>query len=672
MPAAIAGAIIAAVQAGTVAAALITIGVQLAVGAVVNKLSAALNKPKGAGAISPTQAISVTLRQAAAARRLVYGTVKAGGLLNYAAQSSDGEYVHLSIILGEGKLQGVDPVFWISDEKSDAAKFDGLVDLEFFDGTQTTASATLITAGAGEWTSAEVGTGIAYAVVEYKFDRNAFPSGLVLPAFLVKGRVIRDPRTNTFIHTNNAALVSLDYIRHPTGYNAADEDIDFESFRAAADICDEIIDSIDPANTVNGVAGKVRRYTFDGVIETDVGPAASLAAIEQAMAGQVRHINGKWRCYAGAWRAPSGPVLTADFLADAPVYRTHAGRQQRVNIVRGVYREPKADWQDADYREQTLPDKVAIEGEIVQPLNFPGTTNGATAQRLARLAMMQSRSRVPLVLKCNLAALIWQELDVVTIDLPLMGISGNYVIDGYTYNVQDGGITLALFPHLASDYAWDAATNETLVPEVIRPNFNTNPAPPTNVQVNGAFRSDAGDYAYPAITVTWTPSNDPQRKHFEIQWGQAGNFTGTHLETGSQWINRSVTVGQAYDVRIRSVRLSDTTSDWVTVTNTTVENDITPPGPPTNLSVTAGSGHGSGNPDTIFWRTPTDLDILRSRVYANSTNNPATATAFAEVFGLPGTNYSTTHPHSNSGTFYWVESVDRVGNTSARTFAGTA
>jgi predicted phage tail protein len=197
------------------------------------------------------------------------------------------------------------------------------------------------------------------------------------------------------------------------------------------------------------------------------------------------------------------------------------------------------------------------------------------------------------------------------------------------------------------------------------------------VAVSGAFRSDAADYAYPAITVTWTPSNDPQRKHFEIQWGQAGNFTGTHFETGSQWINRSVTVGQAYDVRIRSVRLSDTTSDWVTVTNTTVENDITPPGPPTNLSVTAGSGSGGGgggpgNPDTIFWRTPTDLDILRSRVYANSTNDPATATAFAEVFGLPGTNYSTTHPHNTSGTFYWVESVDRVGNTSARTFAGTA
>jgi hypothetical protein len=544
--------------------------------------------------------------------------------------------------------------------------------LEFFDGTQTEASSTLITAGAGEWEAVDIGTGIAYAVVEYKFDRNAFPGGLVLPAFLVKGRVIHDPRTNTFIHTNNAALVSLDHIRHPTVYNATDDDIDFESFRYSADICDEILDSIDPANTVNGVAGKVRRYTFDGVIETDIGPAASLAAIEQAMAGQVRHINGKWRCFAGAWRAPSGPVLTADFLADAPVYRTHAGRQQRVNIVRGVYREPKADWQDADYREQTLPDKVAIEGEIVQPLNFPGTTNGATAQRLARLAMMQSRGRVPLVLKCNLAALVWQELDVVTIDLPLMGISGNYVIDGYTYNVQDGGITLALFPHLASDYAWDAATNETLVPEVIRPNFNTNPAPPTNVQVNGAFRSDAADYAYPAITVTWTPSNDPQRKHFEIQWGQAGNFTGAHFETGSQWINRSVTVGQAYDVRIRSVRLSDTTSDWVTVTNTTAENDDTPPGPPANLSVTAGSGSGSGNPDTIFWRTPTDLDILRSRVYANSTNNPATATAFAEVFGLPGTNYSTTHPHSNSGTFYWVESVDRVGNTSARTFAGTA
>jgi hypothetical protein len=676
MPTAVAAAAVnllgGAAALGTVGTLAVTFAAGVATAAVVSRVTQSLSKPRGAaGAVSSSAVLSATIRQAAGARRLVYGEVKIGGLLTYAAQSSDGEYAYLAIYLGEGPMDSIDPVIWLGDEKSDADKFDGLVQVEFFDGTQTEASATLVAASGGEWTAQDVGTGLSYLVVRYKFDRNAFPQGLVLPAVLAKGRKVFDPRTEAQAWTRNPAMIGLDYIMSTFGYKSPDAAIDWDSFAQAANICDEVIDSIDPTNTVDDVPGKVRRYTFDGVIETDAGPAAALAAIEQAMAGQIRCINGKWRAYAGAWRAPTGPVLTGDFLTAPPVFRAYPGRQQRINIARGTYREPKADWQDADYREQTLPALVTAEGEIVQAINFPGTVVGATAQRLARLNMMLARRRVPLVLKCNYAALLWQELDVVAVDLPLMGIAGDYVIDFYAYNAE-GGITMTLFPHLASDYAWDAATSETLVPEVIRPNFNTVPQPPANLVVSGAFVSDGLYNVVPNLSATWDAPPSPLRKYFELQWGVTGSYTSTHIESRGRWRASNVTVGVAYDVRVREVRLDDTVSDWVEVINTTVENDATPPGPPTDLSVTAGSGSGPGNPDTIFWRTPTDLDILRSRVYANSTNNPATATAFAEVFGLPGTNYSTTHPHSNSGTFYWVESVDRVGNTSARTFAGTA
>lgn len=670
MPAAVAGAVVTffggAAALGTAATLAITFGVGIAT----SKLLSAISKPRGAaGALTPTQQLSATIRQAAAARRLIYGTVKAGGILVYPAQSSDGEYAYMAIYLGEGPMDGLDPVFWIGDEKSDAAKFTGMTQLEFFDGTQTTASATLIAAGGGEWTAAEIGHGMAYAVVRYKFDRNAFPNGLILPAFLARGRKVFDPRTNSTAHTSNTALVALDYVRSEFGYNAPDSEIDWDSFTAAANICDEIIDSIDPANTVNGVAGKVRRYTFNGVIETDVGPAQGLAAIEQTMAGFVRHINGKWRCYAGAWRAPTGPVLTADFLQGPPAYRTHPGRQQRINIARGTYREPKADWQDVDYREQTLPAAVAAEGEIVQNISFGGVVVGATAQRLAKLNMMLARRRVPLVLRCNYAALLWQQMDVVTVNLPLIGVSGDYLIEEYTY-AADGGIVLSMVPHVASDYAWTAATDEKLVPEVLRPNFNSTPAEPTNLQVSGAFALDSEGYGRPALTATWTAPNDSLRKHFELQWGPAGSYTRTHLESAARWQTLEVLVGQAYNVRVRAVRLDDTTSDWVEVTNTTVENDTTPPGPPTSLSVTAGVVGGA--PNTINWTTPGDFDLLRSRVYASTTNDPATATQIAEIFGLPATAYSTTHPRTATPNFYWVESVDRIGNTSARTYAGTA
>lgn len=672
MPAAVAGAVVTALGGAAALGTAATLAITFGVGIATSKLLGSLSKPRGAaGALTPTQQLSATIRQAAAARRLVYGTVKIGGVLAYPAQSSDGEYAYLAIYLGEGPMDGLDPVFWIGDEKSDAAKFTGLTQLEFLDGTQTTASATLIAAGDGEWTAADIGQGMAYAVVRYKFDRNAFPNGLILPAFLARCRKVFDPRTNITAHTSNTALVALDYVRSEFGYNASDGEIDWDSFTAAANICDEIIDSIDPANTVNGVAGKVRRYTFNGVIETDVGPAQGLAAIEQTMAGFVRHINGKWRCYAGAWRAPTGPVLTADFLQGPPAYRTHPGRQQRINIARGTYREPKADWQDADYQEQTIQAAVAAEGEIVQNISFGGVVVGATAQRLAKLNMMLARRRVPLVLRCNYAALLWQQMDVVTVNLPLIGVSGDYLIEEYTY-AADGGIVLSMVPHVASDYAWTAATDEKLVPEVLRPSFNSTPAEPTNLQVSGAFSTDGGsmDYARPSLAASWVAGADSLRKHFELQWGPAGSYTGTHIETANTWRTFSVAVDQAYDVRVRAVRLDDTTSDWVEVLGTVVQDDTTQPSPPTSLSVTAGVVGGA--PNTINWTTPGDFDLLRSRVYASTTNNPATATQIAEIFGLPATAYSTTHPRTATPNFYWVESVDRIGNTSARTYAGTA
>lgn len=672
MPAAVAGAVVSALGGAAALGTAATLAITFVVGIATSKLLSAISKPRGAaGALTQTQQLSATIRQAAAARRLIYGTVKAGGILVYPAQSSDGEYAYMAIYLGEGPMDGLDPVFWIGDEKSDAAKFTGLTQLEFFEGTQTTASATLIAAGGGEWTAADIGHGMAYAVVRYKFDRNAFPNGLIPPAFLARGRKVFDPRTNSTSHTSNTALVALDYVRSEFGYNAPDSEIDWDSFTAAANICDEIIDSIDPANTVNGVAGKVRRYTFNGVIETDVGPAQGLAAIEQTMAGFVRHINGKWRCYAGAWRAPTGPVLTADFLQGPPAYRTHPGRQQRINIARGTYREPKADWQDADYQEQTIPAAVAAEGEIVQNISFGGVVVGATAQRLAKLNMMLARRRVPLVLRCNYAALLWQQLDVVTVNLPLIGVSGDYLIEEYTY-AADGGIVLSMVPHVASDYAWTAATDEKLVPEVLRPSFNSTPAEPTNLQVSGAFSTGGGsiDYARPSLAASWVADADSLRKHFELQWGPVGSYTGTHIETANTWRTFSVAVDQAYDVRVRAVRLDDTTSDWVEVLGTVVQDDTTQPSPPTSLSVTAGVVGGA--PNTINWTTPGDFDLLRSRVYASTTNNPATATQIAEIFGLPATAYSTTHPRTAAPNFYWVESVDRIGNTSARAYAGTA
>lgn len=674
MPEAAAAFVVKALALEGVAATVTAFVVEATVTAAISQAAMSVLGPSssGTGGTSDPQVLSTTVRQSDASRRLIYGTVKAGGVMVYPQQDPSGQNVRVAVYLGEGPIHAVSPTFWIGDETTDDPKFTGLVELEYRLGTPgQTAVASLVAASAGEWTTADVGAGCAYVVVRLGANRDVFTRGRVnMPmAFLVDGRLCFDPRTSTTSHTRNPALCLLDFMRCEFGPDGgiADELIDFDSFAAAANVCDELVDSIDPANVVGAATGKVRRYTLDGVFEVEAGHTTIKETMESAMAGRVVFVGGKYRCYAGAWRAPSGPVLGAHYLRGAPTFRTHQQRTQRFNVARGTYREPRQDWQTTDLHEQTLPAAVLAEdGEIVQTLDFPVATSGATAQRLARLAMLQARSAVPLTLPCNWAAIQWQLYDVITLDLPQVGAAGTWLITGYTL-AESGGVDLTLLPHRAEDFAWDPATDEKTVPTVVAPSFNSTPLPVTGLVVVGSALVETGsDYTSYGLRATWTASADYYRRHYAVEYKPSAS--ATWLDGGSasksEW-ERAVSTGVEYDLRIRLVREDGSASAWATETNILVSGDTTPPGVPTALSVTGATTH------TIGWTNPTSLDVMRARVYASATNDSTTATEVAEVFGLPATAYTATHTPAGVPAYYWVTAVDRSGNESARTYAGT-
>lgn len=677
MPEAASAFVIEALAIEGTAAAITAFVVEAAVTAAITSATMSVLGPSssGSGGTASAQVLSTTVRQSDASRRLIYGTVKAGGVMAYPQQDPSGQNVRVAVYLGEGPIHAVSPTFWIGDETTDDPKFAGLVDLEARLGAPgQTAVTSLVTASAGEWTAADVGTGCAYVVVRLGADRDVFTRGRVnMPmAFLVDGRLCFDPRTSTTAHTRNPALCLLDFMRCEFGPDGGIDDdlIDFPSFAAAANVCDELVDSIDPTNVVGAATGKVRRYTLDGVFEVEAGHTTIKETMERAMAGRVVFVGGKYRCYAGAWRAPSGPVLDAHYLRGAPTFRTHQQRTQRFNVARGTYREPRQDWQTTDLHEQALPAAVLAEdGEIVQTLEFPVTTSGAIAQRLARLAMLQARSAVPLTLPCNWAAIQWQLYDVITLDLPQVGGAGTWLITGYSL-AESGGVDLTLVPHLASDFAWDPATDEKTVPTVVAPSFNSTPLPVAGLVVVGSalVESGSGESATTSygLLATWTASTDYYRRHYYVEYKRSSSANWIEGGTTRQasWA-LAVTTGYEYDVRVQLVREDGSASDWATETNILVSGDTTAPGVPTGLSVTGTTTH------TVGWTNPVSLDVMRARVYASATNNPTTATEVAEVFGLPATAYTATHTPAGVPTYYWVTAVDRSGNESARTYAGT-
>lgn len=640
-------------------------------GAAVSVAGSALLAPsQGTGSLAP-QATNTTVRQAAAARRLIYGEIKTGGVLVYPGQLLDGD-AHLVIALGEGQVESIDPVYWLADELSTDAKFEGLLHFEWFDGhPDQTACMTLVNAIPGEWTVNHRLRGIAYAYVRMKFDRNAFPRGIVFPTFKIKGRKIYDPRTGATAWSENPALCVLDYLRSVYSVQCPDDLIDFESFIAAANVCDELVESVDPENLGDGVPGRVKRYTLNGVFEASSSPVPVIESMEAACAGKLIFTQGKYRFYAGAYRHPeAGDVLTAEYLRDDPTFRAHVGRQQRVNIARGTYREPRQDWQETDFAAQELPAAVVAEaGEIVESYNFPATTNGATAQRLAKLAMLRARARTPLILRCNWAALRWRLWDVVTVDLPEINETGRtFCIVDYTF-AQGGGIDLTLLPDEAVHYEWNAATDEVIVKDVPTPDFNSTPPAVTGLSVAGEMAA-AGDESalVPAISARWDKTQDAFLEHYEVQiksvlepdWDEATSGTTKN----PNFTSTAVVAGEEYDLRVRIERGDGTYGPWTEALATLVKGDDTAPLPPTALNVT-----GSGTV-TVHWTTPDGRDFRKSNVYTNSVNSPLGATLLDTITGAALTPTTKTHTPGVL-TYYFVSAQDATGNESALTYAGS-
>lgn len=676
----------AASFAGYEAAGLFAAGTisSFAAGAVASTLVSAVgSKLLGLGQSAPSVNRTQTVRSAAANRRVIYGRVRAGGVLVYSSTSgSDNSSANLVVAICEGEISAIASTIWLSDEPSDLGKYAGLVTAHFFMGSATqAASADLIAEVPGDWNSTRKLSGTAYAYTKIQFDQNAFPGGLPQLSFLVDGRIVLDSRTSVIAWSENPSLCVLDYLRsgsaewqalHPGligyGMRAPDRLIDFDSFNVAANICDELVTSIDPNNRVSGVSGLVKRYTLGGIIDVGASPATIVEEMQSACAGRLVFSQGKYRFYAGAFYTPQAMVLTSEFLRADPKLRMRPGRADAFNRVVGTYTEPKQDWQSTDYTPQINAVAIAADVEVTQNTNFTFTTTGAVAQRLAALALKKGLAPATLTVQCNWAPLEYRLWDVVTVNMPEINISRSMRITQYEF-AEGGGIDLTLQSEDASAYAWNPATQETIVAQVVTPSFNSGaPSVLTSLAVSGAPK--IADYgAVSVLSATWADASGGFFKQYEVQFRVhgAGSWGDSAIISAPLFHSLNVNYGTYYDLRARVVHVDGKASDWAEVDNTLVLNDTTAPGPPTSLSVTGSGTH------TIHWTTPSDSDFAKSNVYQNTINSTTGASIITggTVYGLPLTTYSATN--TPGGTrYYFVSSVDRTGNESALTYAGTA
>jgi type II secretory pathway pseudopilin PulG len=548
---------------------------------------------RAAGVQGPSLA---SFRSSSAPRQIIYGKCRTGGPVAYVGTTSDSKNNHLcvDVMLAGHECTAIDEV-WLDEYRVTLTgpvnrNFDGrsyyvwqnsgspddpatTVEVVDYPGTATSlytdavggrynvrngvelffcelsnlgtanqaVSPLMFATTNGQWRESHRLRGICHVPMGFAWAPDAFQSGPPNATFVVRGKKVYDPRTETTGYSNNSALCLLDYLLDTRlGLGASLSEIDTASFIAAADICDQSVTKADGSTEA--------RYTTNGVLLTDATHEDNILSLLSAMDGKLVYSGGYFRLYAGASLA-SAATFTEDDLRGPITIQTQQERSKIVNAVRGTFSAPENNWQPTDYPPVTSATYYAADQNewIWMDLPQPMTTSAATAQRLAKIAMERSRRQIVVQLPAKLTALKVLPGETIALTFSRYGWTAKtFTVDELRLVTEEDdngqpryGVDLVLREVDANIWTWTTANEEQLppAPTTTLPNPFT-VLPPSSLDVAEALFVARAPVVQSKVTVSLGPSQDRFVTSYRVryrsvaasEWAYLPAFTGPATE----------------------------------------------------------------------------------------------------------------------------------------------
>jgi len=633
----------------------------------------------GTGSIQQrTRDRTLSVRQAIAAHRVIYGETRVGGIITFLHTTDENEMLHQLITIAGHEVNSIGQIYLddiavtvVSNTVNDT-KYKDVVDIYSGVGT-TSGDSTLQTAlqtnTDSKWTSDHKQTGRAKIYTRYKFDSDVFSGSLPNITAIVQGKKLYDPRSTSTAYSNNSALVIRDYLTNSEyGLGEPTARINDTNFNAQANICDE--------NVTLRAGGTEKRYTCNGTFNTDQTPKEILSALLSSCAGKLTYQGGQWNIYVGAYTTPTITFDESDIDGGLQV-TTQVSRRELFNGARGVYVEPDNLYQPTDFPVVKSSSALSEDQSeaIFRDFDFQFTTSSATAQRLAKIELEKIRQQITVLMPVSLKnGMRVQAGDNIFITNARMGwTSKPFFIEEWKFSQRGDSENLALGVDLvlretASAVFDFSSSEETIVdpaPDTDLPNPFT-VQPPTNLtQSQELYVTTNGSGVKVRVNLSWTASADSFVQKYEIQYklSSASTYIG-----GGEALFGSVThpindiATGTYDFRVRAINTRNIKSSFVTITNQVIEGLTTNPADITNLSVIA-----LNNQAHISWDLHPDLDVrhggkIRFR-HSSVTDGTAKWESSTDIgASVAGQNTETVLPLLK-GT-YLARAVDSTGNES--------
>ncbi|WP_330207536.1 phage tail protein [Pseudomonas sp. AM14(2022)] len=370
-----------------------------------------------------------TVRSSKAPVRFILGRVSTGGVLVWAQEQAgaqgEGEWLHLVYVLCEGPITALENIY-LGEEEIGSYGAQATYEL-VVNPTQVNA---FLKANCPDWKDSQIGRGLSFVRVSLQYSAEKFPSGIPDTRFVVRGRNdVYDPRTGTAVYSANTALHLLWFLRARCG--VPDDEIVFETFASAANVCDEALTNADGSTS--------QRYRSGCVIGADEQRTGVLQKLEAACGGHLIRVGGRWMLQAGAYYGPYDFEITEDMVIGTVTGSTEPTNDSAINTVRGTFIDPSQSWTETDYPEVGVAQWIVEDGgEAAETLTYSYVTDPYQAQRLANMELRRRRAGGAISIPMNFAGYNCRPGRVVRVNLPSLNILGEFIVSDWSMGDSEG------------------------------------------------------------------------------------------------------------------------------------------------------------------------------------------------------------------------------------------
>jgi hypothetical protein len=587
-----------AAAAATAAGILQTILINVALGAISKALA---KKPR-----VHAPPINVTIRNPVENRRLLFGTIRAGGsFVFYDVSGDNNKYLWYVIVLAGHQVADIRDVWLDTQRVADSAigggaPEGGAVTTGVFanklwiykhPGTSAQTVDVDLDAAFSVWTGNHRLRGSAYSVVKMERDDAKYPQGAPQNATaLVDGALLYDPRKDSTVPGGSGAhrasnpstwefgtigrnpaliwrwFVSGGSVHNDSstrlikyGLREADSRIVESYVIAAANKCDETLSA-----SVAPPSGSQSRYRCDLEVSTGETRRDIIEDILATMAGTHVVVHGQHRIYAGAYDTPIHSFTQDDLYGQLEIEDT-VDHARRYNAVAGVFRDAAKDYveqttifrTDASYETQDGGKQIPIE------IDVRGVTDQYQAQRLCEIKLRKSRMMRSVKLVGALNLLKVAQYETLSYSHSRYSWSGRIfrcLERQFDFNEEAGRVALtcqredsAVYADLlTADYTTGTSSTDVFV--------NETPDPPTGLRTTGRVNGILVEWNRPALIYAGTT--------FEARESTSSSMTSpTTVYQGPdlQFLIGKTTTGNFY-YQVRSLR-NGQPSAWEPLTN---------------------------------------------------------------------------------------------------------